>query len=286
MAAANSEIEELKIIYSEIIQGSSYIYSPNLYVKHFNEVDNIEVLKEKKRLLIKYKKDGIPSEEDKLKTALEQGEWTKANEENIDFLKLNIHDNEKNVMSIIPQQREGILKMIELRKQELITEIIKRREILGNTAEEFCNRDIINFITCKSLYKDSRCLVAAFDSQDEFENLEDEELDNLIHEVDISASQFSDQNIKKISCMSFFINPLSYVKDNWHNFFNLPIAIMSNYQYSLLAMGARNISTLQNSENEPPLVLTSADIENVVNFFDAQYSILIGKRNTTTTKKR
>jgi hypothetical protein len=281
VAENNQELENLKIIYSEIIMGCSYSYDINLYIKHFNDSDNTEILKAKRQIFQSYKKDGIPSQEDRLKQIIENGDWSQKDEDQINHLKLLISDNEKTVLQIIPQQREGILKAIELKREELISLILKKREIIGSTIEEFVNRDIVSYITFFSLYKDKECKIKAYESLEFFESLEDIDFDLHIITVDNVSSRFSENNIKKIAALPFFINLFSYCGEDIGSFLKIPIINWTDYQHSLISLGSRNISLLKNADGQPPDIITDLDILKSVEWYDMAHSISLGKRNTT-----
>lgn len=276
-----TELEKLKIIYSEIIDGSSYIPEHDIYIKHFSELDNTNILRKKQSILSYYLKNGTPSQSERLKNLIEECEWSEKEEENIANLKLIIIDNQKNIHSIIPQQRPLIEKIIKEKNDELNFLLVKKRQLLGATAEYFTEQDIMNYIIGSSMYKDKECTIRLFKNQEEFENLDDEQLNLYINITDKTNEKFTYDNIKKISCLSFFINNFSHCKDNIYSFLNIPLSKMTINQLLLFSIGGRNLSILSQSENEPPIVSEDSDIQKCVNWFDQNYSILIGKRNSS-----
>lgn len=274
------ELENLKIIYYEIIAGCSYIPKLNAYVKHFSELDNIEIAQTKASFFEKYVKEGIPTYENRLKTVIDNGDWSLQEEKDITFLRNLISDNEKNV-KVIKEQQAMIAQIIKDKRAELTELLFKKRTILGATAEEFSERDTINYMTYKGLYKDSNCKLKLFKSLDDFVELKDEELDNHIESMDSALIKFTEPTIRKIAAMSFFINMFSYVKDDVSKFFKKPMIELSNYQFLLLSLGSRNLNILSNTEGEAPEVNSDEDIDKLVTWYDMEYSVLLGKRKSS-----
>lgn len=287
---SNPEIEKLKIIYYEIVSGFTFIPSINIFIRHFSDLDNIDIAQTKQLFFSNYVKDGIPSYKDRLKVLEEIGDWTPADEENINFLRTVIIDNEKNLPTmtmrdkVIPEQQEFLKKIIKERKEDLAEALIKKRQIIGATAEEFAEKDTINFLAYKALYKDfghNRL----FKSMEEFQDLSDDESDKYIDAMDSSMDKFTEENIRKIASMPFFINIFSYVKDNVTFFFQKPMVELTNYQFLLVSLGSRNLTVLQNSKHEPPEIISDDDINKLVDFYDQEYSILMGKRHVVKTNQ-
>ena len=122
-----SELEKFKIIYYEIIAGASYIPSENIYVKHFTELDNIEISKAKQYFLQRYRDEGIPFYQERYDVLVKNDEWHKEDDDKIDFIKTVIVDNEKNIKNVIKEQRPMIEAIIEEKKVELATALFKNR---------------------------------------------------------------------------------------------------------------------------------------------------------------
>lgn len=274
-------LEKLKIIYYEIVAGCSYVANLDIYIKHFSDLDNIEITRTKNNLLNQYIKDGIPSYKDRIAFLKEQGEWLDKDEENITFLKTLIHDNEKNLKTIIAQQQGAILQVIKDKRLELTSALIKKRNLVGSTAEEFAERDTINYMAYRGIFKDPFCNERLFKSLEDFQNLEDEKLDLYTDSMDLALNDLNEENIRKIAAMPFFINIFSYVKDDVSTFFKKPMTELSNYQFLLISLGSRNLGILSATEGEPPEIITDNDIQQRVDFFDKEYSVLLGKRKPT-----
>jgi hypothetical protein len=273
-----SELEQLKIIYKQIIDGCSF-FDNKFYIKHLTELEIINITEKRNEFFNKYISSGIQIESDRLIELENSEEWLKTDEEEIQSAKLFISDNEKTIQSIIPQQKIVIQKLIDDKKTELNKLIIKKRNLIGLTAEDLSQSDANQFLIYSVLYKDKNCEKYLIDSFDEFESLDVNELNYYIKAYEYVVSYLSEENIKKISVMPFFINCFSYCKDKIHIFLNKPIVNFTRYQLDLFSLGTRNLNILSQSEKEPP-DLNSNNIDFVVNWYDQEQSIILGKRNS------
>jgi hypothetical protein len=276
-----SQLEKFKIIYYEIIAGSSFVPSLNVFVKHFTELDNLEISKAKQSFLRKYKEDGIPSYQERHEVLIKNDEWSKDKDKHIEFLKTLIIDNEKNIQKVIIEQRPMIERVIQDKRTELAEAIFKKREIFGATSEEFADRDTLAFVAFLGTFNDSPCTDRKFKTFEEFLGISDEESDVYISNMDGALSKFTEENIKIIAAMPFFINVFSYASENIQSFFQKPMAHLSHFEFLLLSLGSRNINILKNIDGEPPELIKIEDIQNIVNFYDKEFSVVQGKRRSS-----
>jgi hypothetical protein len=275
------ELEKLKIIYYEIIAGSSYVPSLNVYVKHFTELDNLEISKAKQAFLKKYKEEGVPFYKERKAILVENGEWSAEEDDKIEFLKTNIIDNEKNIRHIILEQQHSIREVIKDRKTELAKALFRKREIFGTTGEEFADSDTLAFVAFLETFNDAACTDRKFKTFQQFQDLSDEESQLYIENIDEALSKFTEENIKIIAAMPFFINIFSYVREDVSRFFKTALVNLSHFQFLILSIGSRNINTLSQIEGEPPELSKLEDIQNIVNFYDTEYSVMVGRRKSS-----
>lgn len=273
-----SEIDQLKLIYYEIINGASFSPEASFFVKHFSEKENFLIQKRKVELFYFYAKEGVPHESELLKNALKNGEWTEEKENKILELKFAISDNERHINDIIMQQRPIIQKAIDKHKEELSELIYERKEILGKSIEDLVEYDINDYISYISFYKDEKCKISAFESFEEFEKIDFSKILKLNEILSIYYKKISELELKKIAAMPFFLNKFSYAKDNIHNFLGVPLNDLTHNQSYLFSMGVRNLNILSNVEGSPPDLSLNAKPVDLVNWYEIQNSILISKR--------
>lgn len=251
-----------------------------MYVKHLNEFDHIEIVRMRTERFNKYLTDGIPSQKERLKILDETKEWTKKDEENILGLKQIISDNERHLITLIPQMQVKVKEIIQQNKEKLNKELFRRRDLMGSTADEFCERDVVNYMTMISLFDDAELKNKAINSWDEWEQLDEEIMAEYLHQVDKVFSKFNENVIKQISAMPFFINVFSYSREDLSTFLRKPVAKLTNYQLLLFSLGSRNLNIMTQSDGEPPDVFNDSGVAPLVNWYDQQYSVLLGKRKT------
>ena len=274
-----SEIDELKLIYFEILNGSSFCHEKQLYIKHFTEKENYLILKKRIELWDYYTKEGVPHDSELLKNAIENGEWSEEKENKILEYKYIISDNEKNIHNIIVQQRAPILKAIQDTKNKLSEFIYERKQVLGRSIEDLVDQDVNDYISYVSYFRDEKCQESAFKSYEEFEKIDFNEILKYNKSLSIHHDKISEEKIKKIATMPFFLNKLSYAKDQLNAFLGIPLNELSHNQIGLFSIGIRNLNTLSNAEGNPPDLSLGANPDQLVHWYDIQHSILVGKRN-------
>lgn len=261
------------------MEGSSFEAKTKCFVKHFSEKEGYLLLKKRFELFHYYSSEGVPHESELLKNALENGEWTQEKEDHILELKYHISDNEKNIHNIIPEQRGGIEEIIKDKKKELSEITWERKQILGRNIEDLIDEDINDFVSFLSFYKDEKCNIPLYDSYDIFQRLDMEEINKLNHILSIQYHRFTDEKIKSVACMPFFLNKFSYSKEDLMSFLSVPIYNMTHHQTYLFSLGSRNLGILSQAEGSPPDISLDASIESIVHWYDIQNSLIIGKRN-------
>jgi hypothetical protein len=266
------EIEFLRVVYKEIIEGFSYNAAHNLQIKHLNELENAEQARIKFELLDKYKLEGLLSEKERIKQLLEIGAWTEQQEEEIVNLQYLISDNEKVVANIlIPQQKYSIQKIIDNSKVKLNELLLEKKMIIGSTAEEFASREAMYTFISMVIHKDKKRLFENLD------NLEIDEIDRYSKIIEDSYKKFTEDNLKKIAVLPFFLNSFSYCKDAPYHFLNKPVSEWTSFQQALISFGSQNLGILSQSEGNPPALIGDTKISDVVLWFDTNISISVGK---------
>lgn len=272
-----SEIDELKLIYYEIINGSSFAPENYLFIKHFSEREAYLVQKKRIELFYLYVKEGVPHESDLLKSSIENGDWSEEKENKILELKYAISDNEKNLGNIIEQQRPFIKKIIDKHKEDLSNLQLERKQILGTNIEDLIDNDINDYVSYISFFKDEKCKISAFESYEKFEKIDFIDILKLNKILSFNYQKISELVIKKIATMPFFLNKFSYSKENISHFLGVPINDLTYNQVNLFSNGIRNLNILANVENTPPDLNLEAKPDDLVNWYDIQHSILISK---------
>jgi hypothetical protein len=275
-----TEVDELKIIYKEIIDGRTPFEDKQVFVKHLTDLENAELTKKRQSLFVKFKRDGLPTEAERLDFLKENELWTLQDEDDLQSYQLQITDNERNISKVIVIQQPRIREIIKDLKEKHRNLKNKKYSLIGATANEYAEKHSLQFFLYLSLYKDDRCKERLFTTPEDVEDLEDDELNPHIETLEASMKHINEEKIKRIAVLPFFLNPFSYCKDSVYHFLCKPLCELTSNQLLLFSMGGRNLNVVSQSSGEPPELVGETKLDDVVNWYDQQYSILLGKRKS------
>ena len=273
-----SKLDELKLVYYEILNGYTFDFESSLYIKHFSEKESHLLLVKKMELQTYYEKNEVPSEAELLKNAMATGEWTQEKEDKILELKYRLSDNEKNLHNIIPEQRPWIESQLELARKELQLIYTERKMTLGRSVQDLVDEDVNDYVCYISCFKDKELTIPLQDTYENYQDWEPLELNKVSVAFSRVYNKFSEENIKQIASMPFFLNKFRYSKDDFYGFLGIPLSKISHNQIHLMSLGSKNINTLNHCENEPPDINLEATIPQVAHWYEMQYSIQLAKQ--------
>lgn len=274
-----SEIDELKLIYFEILDGFSFDYKSSLFVKHFTDLESHSILQKRVELAQYYASEGVPHESTLLKNAIENEEWSQEKEDKILSLKYIISDNERNLPNIIWEQRKMIEKVINDHKAELAELEFERKHTLGRNIEDLVDEDVNDFVVYLSFYKDKSLTKHLTETYEEFQEWEVTKIQNLNRILNEQYTKFKEDNVRGIAILPMFLNKLSYSKDDISTFLGKPTSQMSHHQSYLFSLGLRNLNILTYAKGNPPDLSLDAKVKDVVHWYDIQHSLNIGRKN-------
>lgn len=272
-----TEIESLKLVYHDILNGYT-LDSGGVYVKHFSESSYAKVLTKKLALIQQYEKDGLPKTADREKEIIEQGLWEKEKDDRIIQLKFIVSDNEKYAAGmVIPAQKQAILNIIKGSKIELANLLYEKDGVIGPTCEKYADKELENYFIVELFHRDAELKQKIYTVED-IDAMENDELNALKKTLNQALCKVQDSHINKIACLPFFLNVLGLTKDRPEQFLGKPIASLTFNQHNLISSGLKNLSISSGSEGQPPSLLTGT-IDDLVKWFDLQYSILLSKNS-------
>lgn len=266
------EINFVKKIYKDIINEYSVLpldkEGKKIYVKHLTEVDLANIYEKYIEFLDKAKNIGLLEENQKLKLLYDKNIWDENKEKKILKIKEEIgYNTETKKKLIIAAQKKTIEdKIITLEKE--LEDIQKERfEVLGITAEDYANRKSNEYLIYLSFCKDEK-LSNYFESEDDFYNLEIEDLIKygILYQKFIAL--FDIKNLKKTAVAGFFINMFFLSKDNPFTFFGKPLSKLTYNQVNLFTIARGYKYTLERSGESPPSFLNS--LEDLVNWYETR----------------
>ena len=271
-----SDVEKLKLTYNDVLNGYSFYKERGIYLRHFCEKSYAKILQKKVELLESYEKEGLPTLAQREKEIFESGVWNQEKEDRVTQLKYILSDNEAYAKGLlIESQRNALLEILKKDKKELQGLLDEKEAFLGPTIQKFTDKELDNFFIYYFFYKDPEFKEPYF-TIDQFENLDNEDL--IIHKAILNylLGKVNEEHVSQIACLPFFLNVLGMVKERPEQFLGKSISLLTFNQHNLISSGLRNLSVVSQSEGSPPSLIDSS-LESLVNWYDQQYSVLLGK---------
>jgi hypothetical protein len=142
-------------------------------------------------------------------------------------------------------------------------------------------RDISNFTLLLGVFQDRKCSKPLFADEKEIDDFDPMEISLINQSWNESMELFTENNIRELSAMNFFLNSFSYSKDSIHTFLSKPLIDLTTYQVLLFSMGQRNLSIISQAQGSPPDLIGDTKPSDVITWYDQQYSVILGKRNSS-----
>ena len=247
--------QECKKLYRDIIFGFSEkrlkSSKKKVFIKHLNEVDNGISGKKYDDYFFAAKRKGLKSEKKALEFIIEQDLWSEEREHKLEEgrERLKTLQATKGKL-IIKKQMNELIKEIKPIEEEVYLLAHERAENIGLTAEIFASKKINEFVVQQSFFSD-RDLSKPFYSEEDFDLLEQEDIDECMILLAEVNKDFSDDQVKLIAICPFFMNNFYLCGENIGTFFNKAIIELTNYQTSLLSSGRYFKNLISNSKTAP-----------------------------------
>ena len=262
----------LKIVFSEILRGYTLVnLAPfgNLRIKHFNNFDSAELDIKNRFFYEKAVSQGLPTRKERVDHLLEENLWTdKENKEilNLKSLIAGLRNSKSKVF--LQVHIDQISNDLEKNQVELSRLSLRKEELIGFCAEAYASRRINEHYMQKALLKESG---EKLFNDEEFEELEEGKLVDLIGAYNKSTKKFNSDSLKRLSLSGFFTNLFYLCENNAYSFFGKPLVQLSFYQIELFGYGRYYKSLIENSDNKPPDEI-SGDPEKMVEWFESSKS--------------
>lgn len=243
---------DYKKSFRDICQGYTLINCSfgKLYFKHINISDQVLLDESKEDYLKEAKNRGIPTIEESLINLKEEGYWTDVDERAIKQEEVFLHkitEQKKNTylksqIDILNKQlNDSLLKINELKN--------KRNSYLGNTCEHYAEQRVTEEFLKFTIYKDKN-LDTFFYLEEEFDNINSDNLSELIKIYNSILNNFSDSRIQKLVLEDFFSYYMPYCEDPIH-FYGKPI-INLTYNQLRLILYARYFKNILSTNDKIP----------------------------------
>ena len=247
------ERQDLKLIFSEIIEGYSLVNSPtygDLKIKHINNFDSAQTDIRQDYSFKKAVKDGLPKREDKTKYLIEEKLWDPEKDKEADRIESLIKGMLKTKSKLhLQTQIDQIKKDIKTAEADLIKIKQEKEEIIGFTAEEYASRRVNEYLMQVSILgKDGKALF----NDEEFGDLDQEQVNEIMKIYSSNADKFKAYSLKRIALADFFTNIFYICEDNIFNFYGKPVIDLTFYQIEVYSFGRYFKSIIQNSDEKIP----------------------------------
>lgn len=221
-----------------------------VYVKHVTIRDQRYLHK----YYDKYRKialdKGLEKEKDRVAYVLKEEIWEEKDDLKIQSLELEIQNLKRTVKSLfLPSQKQAMQENIEEKAQEKHELQQKRKEVMGQTAEDYASTRSADEILRFLLFKNKE-LTEHLYSEDEFGELEAWEVLELTSIQNKIQERLSDSTIQEAVLRPFFSMYLSLCEDAY-GFYQKPITELTIYQLKVVLYGKMFFNIFQYTENIP-----------------------------------
>ena len=262
----------LKVIFSEILRGFTLVDSANygkIKIKHFTNFDSAELDIRNKLFYDKALSQGLPTRDERIKYLLRENIWTEEKNKDVLQTKSMLAGLRNSKSKVFLQSHiDNINKQIAENQSKLSALELEKEELIGFCAENYASRRINEYYMYNAiLASDGNKLF----TEEEFEDLEEKRIVDLIGIYNKNTKKFGSDNLKKISLSGFFTNLFYLCSDDAHVFFGKALVNLTFYQIELFGYGRYYKSLMENSETQVPDDVKESP-EKLVEWFDSAKS--------------
>jgi len=262
----------LKVVFSEILRGYTLVTVPDfgeVKIKHFNNFDSAELDIKNRFFYDKAVSQGLPTRKERIDHLLEEDIWTDEKNKEILNLQSLIAGLKVSKSKVFLQVHiDQINNDLKKNQAELSTLSLKKEELIGFSAEAYAARRINEHYMHNAFFREDG---EKLFTEEEFEELEEGKLVDLIGTYNKSAKKFNSSDLKKLSVSGFFTNLFYLCENNAYSFFGKPLVQLTFYQIELFGYGRYYKSLIENSDNKLPNEISS-DPEKIVEWFESSKS--------------
>ena len=234
-------------LFHEILSGYTLykIDNSEVYFKHPNLNESFYINSKYKHLLEEGRQKGLPTEEEKIKEAVDGGWWSTKKETEIKILQRSRANLKKTKSSVkLPAEKTAISKQIKRVDSILITLIKERNEILNYTAEDYANNRFVDELIMFYTYKDSPLKEKFFYTFSEYYDINEDFFEKIKKTFHVFQNKIDEHKIKLLAASGFFQN-LVFLTDNVKIFWGKNLLECTKYQTDVLLYGKLYRNTIK-----------------------------------------
>jgi hypothetical protein len=251
----DNELNKLKLIYTDILRGFTRITTKEfgeVFIKHFTIFDSASIDEFYSLHYDKAIKDGLPSFKSQQEQIIKDGFWSDEKESRLESYEPYIANLKVTRSKVfIKAQKVKIEKDIASATEELNKLRSEKMSLISLTAESFAMKKVNEFYVKEATFK-KKDFSTPLLTEENFDELDEVELANLVNAYNSATNHLSPINIKKVAVSSFFLNYFYLCDDNPYTFFGKPLCELTFYQVELFSQGRYFKSVLGDSKTQPP----------------------------------
>ena len=239
---------------TDILNGYSKAFYKKqaVYIKHFDNLSIGNINLKKEEIYQRALSQRLPSLEEQEAYILKENLWSEDRNKEIQSIITYIKTLKKNKSKMFKNEDlKNINNQINQNELNLLKLKSEKRDLIGFTAEDHANKKINEYCMFISLFKD-KDLNASFFSNEEFEDLENTDIFDIIRIYNIVTDNFSELNLRKIALSPTFLSLFNLGGDNIYNLFGKPIIYLTLYQIDIYGYARYFKNQLENAKNKPP----------------------------------
>jgi hypothetical protein len=274
-----TKINLLKSLYGEICLGfSEFEHSGKpIFIRHFTEIENGMLNKKRETFLKEAVEKGLDQKEDKLIFLMRENIWDRENEIRIESLKKQISDTNLILQNLIVKKQinetKSRIKLLETEASELEKE---KSYLLGFCAEDYAEKLFNELFIFQAFFKNED-LKERYFTKEEFEELDEIELTDLVRSLNLFYQKFSLKEIKRVAACSFLMSLFHLCNDNAYYFYGKYIKDLTVFQANLFSQCKYFKSLIQNKAQANPPEDVSEDPDKMIDWYEMVINSDIGK---------
>ena len=219
-----------------------------IYVKHMSHFEQTKLDDYYDEFFSKAQAKKIPTKQEKAKWLDDKKLWTRKDDARLSEQRAFVTNMEKTMKQMfLKSQIDQQKKTLDIERAKLNKMIAERGGLIGLTCEKYAEQRMTNFYLLLALFKDKKLESPLF-NDDEFNKLEEEEIDYLLSEYVGVIRRFEELDLKRIAIANFFISYFYNCEEDYQAFFGKPLAFLTYNQLNLLYYGKYFKSIMQDSK--------------------------------------
>lgn len=245
---------KLKLFFTDILNGYSLgsYKDNNIYIKHISSLDAGDIDIKREEYYQKAIKNKLPTRKEKEEYIIKENLWKEESNQEIEKIKKSLINLKQSKSKVFKQVDLDFFKD-EIKKDEIkLFELnFKKTELIGYTAENYANKKINEYYMYISIYDNSNLNNLFFKNED-FDELENQDIHDLVKIYNNIISNFSDLNLKNIALSSYFLSLFNVSNDSLYNLYGKPIINLTFYQIETFTYARYFKNLISSAKHQPP----------------------------------